>query len=325
MAEKRIAVVRFSALGDVALLWPVLRQVAESYPDYKITFFTRPAFLRHLPDHPGIEKVGLDVDTSYASPVSLFLFWWGWLRGTYPEAWVDAHAHVRTQTGTWLAARFGARVGKLEKHRALRKAFLAKKVEQLPAMQENYADAFAQAGFPIVWPVALPSTSRPSSDILLIAPFAAHESKRWPLESAYALVVWWQELGGKAILMGHFSEIDQWNGPDIEFARPDQEASLWEKAAVAVVTDSANQHLAALHGTPSVTLWMGTAPEAGFVPAHSGGQEHVQPSGISCSPCSIYGTSRCSRGDFACRQLPLNQIQKAIAKVARTDLPLHAL
>ena len=325
MAEKRIAVVRFSALGDVALLWPVLCQVAQSYPDYKITFFTRPAFLDHLPDHPGIEKVGLDVDHAYASPVSLFLFWWGWLRSTYPEAWVDAHAHLRTRSGTWLAARFSARVGKLEKHRALRKAFLEKKVQQLPLVQESYANAFAQAGFPIEWPIALPNASRPLSSTLLLAPFAAHESKRIPLETAYALAAWWQGLGGAVVLMGHCSEIDGWNGPNVLFARPDQEASLWAEAAVAVVMDSANQHLASLLGTPSVTVWMGTAPEAGFVPIHSGEQEHVQPTGLACFPCSIYGTSKCSRGDFACQQIPLDQIQKAIVKVARTDLPLHAL
>ena len=97
------------------------------------------------------------------------------------------------------------------------------------------------------------------------------------------------------------------------------------RAAVAVVTDSANQHLAALHGTPSVTLWMGTAPEAGFVPYHPGLTAHVRPGDLACTPCSIYGTSTCSRGDFACRKLSTQDIADAIRRVARTDLDLSAL
>ncbi|NDH90507.1 MAG: hypothetical protein EBZ22_06445, partial [Flavobacteriia bacterium] len=85
MQEKRIAVARFSALGDVLLLWPVLEAVAAAYPGYKLTLFTRPAFLPHLPEHPGIQKVGLDIDVSHAGLGAQFFFWWGWFRSTYPE------------------------------------------------------------------------------------------------------------------------------------------------------------------------------------------------------------------------------------------------
>ncbi|NDD50884.1 MAG: hypothetical protein EBZ34_05600 [Flavobacteriia bacterium] len=74
MQEKRIAVARFSALGDVLLLWPVLEAVAAAYPGYKLTLFTRPAFLPHLPEHPGIQKVGLDIDGSHAGLGAQFFF-----------------------------------------------------------------------------------------------------------------------------------------------------------------------------------------------------------------------------------------------------------
>ena len=67
MPSPRIAVVRFSALGDVVLLWPVLCALSEAHPTHRITFFTRPRIAEHLPTHPNIEVVGLDVDQAYAS------------------------------------------------------------------------------------------------------------------------------------------------------------------------------------------------------------------------------------------------------------------
>lgn len=73
MPSPRIAVVRFSALGDVVLLWPVLCALSEAHPTHRITFFTRPRIAEHLPTHPNIEVVGLDVDQAYASPVALFI------------------------------------------------------------------------------------------------------------------------------------------------------------------------------------------------------------------------------------------------------------
>ena len=39
--RKQLLVIRFSALGDVAMLAPLLRQVAESYPDWDFTMLSR--------------------------------------------------------------------------------------------------------------------------------------------------------------------------------------------------------------------------------------------------------------------------------------------
>ncbi|NQW25924.1 MAG: glycosyltransferase family 9 protein [Cryomorphaceae bacterium] len=322
MQNQRIAVVRFSALGDVLLLWPVIEAVANAYPSVRLTFFTRPRFLVHLPEHPQIEKVGLDVDKTYGNPFSLQLFWWGWLRSSYPVAWVDAHSHMRTRMGTWLAARFGAQIGRLQKHRGARKAYLRRERSSLPPVQSCYAEAFAEAGFPISWPVSRQVAPRNMSTNLLLAPFAAHASKRWNLEDAYTLATWWKGCGGTVTLMGQEEEVATWQGPEVLYSSPAQEAQIWPSAAVAVVMDSANQHLAALYQTPCVTLWMGTSPEAGFVPYNSSPAQHLVPHGLTCAPCSIYGTSTCSRGDFACRDHSIEAIKKAIQQVAQTGLVL---
>ena len=45
-AKKRILVVRFSALGDVAMTLPVVYSLARQYPDVEIDFVTTPFFAR---------------------------------------------------------------------------------------------------------------------------------------------------------------------------------------------------------------------------------------------------------------------------------------
>ena len=323
MQEKRIAVARFSALGDVLLLWPVLEAVAAAYPGYKLTLFTRPAFLPHLPEHPGIQKVGLDIDGSHAGLGAQFFFWWGWFRSTYPEVWVDAHAHLRTALPTWMARRFGARIGRLNKYRPQRAAFLRGELEALPPVQSSYAALFAEVGFPISWPpVDVQIAVRAPSPVLLLAPFSAQRTKCMPLSTASELARRWADAGGEVVLLGSPTECSTWPGPPVQTIPQSAERAFWQTAAAAVVTDSANQHLAALHGTPSVTLWTGTSPRAGFGPVQSAPHIDLQPEGLDCHPCSIFGQSACARGDFACQSVPLEKIWAAIAQVARTEVPL---
>lgn len=44
MAAKHIMVLRFSALGDVAMCLPVLRCLVQTYPELRITVVTRKRF-----------------------------------------------------------------------------------------------------------------------------------------------------------------------------------------------------------------------------------------------------------------------------------------
>ena len=323
MQEKRIAVVRFSALGDVLLLWPVVEAVARNYPTYKISFFTRLEYIPHLPQNPGIQVVGLDFKDRHSGIVSQFFFWWGWLRSTYPEVWVDAHAHLRTLLPTWLAKRFGARISRLNKHRSERRAFLQGKISVLPSVQASYAEQFTKVGFPISWPLERSmGKDREVNSVLLLAPFSAQPTKCMPLSTAYSLANRWMKTGGTVVLLGSSEERASWVGPIVKQISQHEEWTYWTTAAAAIVTDSANQHLAALHGIPSVTVWAGTSPRAGFSPHQNTAHMDVEPEGLDCHPCSIYGKSTCLRGDFACKTTPVQKIWDALVAVARTELPL---
>ena len=59
---KHILVIRFSAMGDVALTIPALLSVVETHPEVSITFISRPFYASFIPSHPRIKSVGIDVD-----------------------------------------------------------------------------------------------------------------------------------------------------------------------------------------------------------------------------------------------------------------------
>ena len=61
-----ILIIRFSALGDVAMTVPVISSLAKQYPDLKITVLSRPfarAFLENLA--PNVNFIGIDLKVDY--------------------------------------------------------------------------------------------------------------------------------------------------------------------------------------------------------------------------------------------------------------------
>ena len=60
--SKHILVIRFSAMGDVALTIPALLSVVEAHPQVTITFISRPFYASFIPSHPRINSVGIEVD-----------------------------------------------------------------------------------------------------------------------------------------------------------------------------------------------------------------------------------------------------------------------
>ena len=64
MRREHILVMRFSALGDVAMIVPVVYSVAMKYPSVRITVLSRP-FARAFFDHlaPNVDFMSADVKT----------------------------------------------------------------------------------------------------------------------------------------------------------------------------------------------------------------------------------------------------------------------
>lgn len=63
--------------------------------------------------------------------------------------------------------------------------------------------------------------------------------------------------------------------------------------------DSANMHLAAIAGAPTLSIWGATHPFAGFT-AWRQPKESMLGAEMECRPCSVFGDRPCRYGDYRC-------------------------
>lgn len=351
---KKILLLRFSAMGDVVLLVPVLRSLVAAHNDVEVTVTTRPRFASFF---AGIERVKVfeaDVDHEFTGFFGLRgLFRVLLARANYSVV-IDLHDHVRTMMLRNLFKLAGKRVVVFRKGRAEKNAFVRKEKKITKPLQhtvDRYRNAFKEAGFdfPMVagpWLLAPEESKTKVADWLTayqitkkekwigIAPFALHTSKIWPLANYPSLM--------EALIKKYNSRIFLFGGGEKEIAyfqdvqllfpnhcvvvagqlKMPEEIALMHQLDLMLCTDSSNMHLAALSGTPLLSIWGGTHPDVGFSPYGKGKESILQISRdeLPCRPCSVFGTETCHRGDFAClNHIQSQDILNAIEKVMRVQ------
>ncbi|MCR4603082.1 MAG: glycosyltransferase family 9 protein [Prevotella sp.] len=331
MKRKHILVIRFSALGDVAMMVPVVYSLAMQYPDVRITVLSR-SFARSFFEDlsPNVNFMEADLKGEYHGVKGLNSLYRRLVAKQFTHV-ADLHNVLRSE---YLRFRFNMgrfRVEHINKHRKLRRRLVSKAKswqEPLPTSFESYLDVFRRLGFPIdnpsfvsIFPPdggnlnMLPAAIGPKRSWehwIGVAPFAAHPGKVYPIEKMEQVLARLLEAYPKAriFLFGRGRDEDQlfprWVaqmprcvnvGHYLENMH--QELILMSHLDVMLSMDSANMHMASLTGTPVVSVWGATDPRAGFMGWRQQAQNAI---GIDlpCRPCSIYGQKPCKRGDYAC-------------------------
>lgn len=153
MHHQHLLVIRFSALGDVAMTVPIVWALARQYPQLRITvlsrFSSRPFFEGIAPN---VNFMGADFKHEYHGVKGLNALYRR-LVAKQLTAVADLHSVLRSN---YLRIRFrmgNYPVAHIDKHRDLRHRLTApqpKKVLQpIPTSFQNYIDVFARLGFPI--------------------------------------------------------------------------------------------------------------------------------------------------------------------------------
>ena len=330
MKKEHLLVIRFSALGDVAMTVPVVYALAQQYPDVRITVLSR-NFARPLFDDllPNINFMEADLKREYHGITGLNSLYRRLLAKQF-TAIADLHSVLRS---SYLRMRFNLdhyKVAHIDKHRKDRRRITSssnKQLIQLPTSFQNYADVFARLGYPVnvqfrsifsedggdmnLLPESLP---RPTvgQPCIGIAPFAAHEGKIYPVRLMEQVV---EQLLAKhpdtrIYLFGKGQREDEtfpkWCAAHPQCVYVSQhlnnlrdELILMSHLQVMVSMDSANMHLASLVATPVVSVWGATHPFTGFMAWNQSPENAIQIP-LECRPCSIYGQKPCLRGDYAC-------------------------
>ena len=329
--RKHILVIRFSALGDVAMTVPVVYALAMQYPDVRITVLSRP-FARQFFDDlaPNVSFMAADLNSEYHGVRGLNALYRRLVAKQFTHV-ADLHNVLRSD---FLRLRFNIgrfHVEHINKHRRQRRQLVSRSAlhqAPLPTSFQNYLDVFSRLGFPIEHPTftslfppeggnlnLLPAAIGPKRSWehwIGIAPFAAHKGKVYPPEQMQQVIAKLCQLYPRCriFFFGRGRQESRyfplWSqqmpqctevGPLLETMH--QELILMSHLDVMLSMDSANQHLASLTATPVVSVWGATHPHAGFMgwrqaPANAIGID------MDCRPCSIYGQKPCRRGDYAC-------------------------
>ena len=69
---KHILVIRFSAMGDVAMMVPVLRAITQQYPELKITVLTKPFFKPFFRDLENVTVFTADLKGKYKGAFGIY-------------------------------------------------------------------------------------------------------------------------------------------------------------------------------------------------------------------------------------------------------------
>ncbi len=346
-----LLIIRFSAIGDVAMTVPVIDSLARQYPDDCFTVVSQsslaPLYAYCLDN---VNFIGVNLKTDYKGMAGMYRLYRE-LSVQKIDAFADLHDVLRTKLLRILFRLSRARVRHIDKGRKEKRQLTRKKdkvLHQLKPSTERYADVFRALGKPV--DVAFHSLFSTSQEIpakiiditgdkrgkwIGIAPFAKHQWKTYPLEKTEELIAYFTSQEDIEIFLfggsGKEQELlENWSTkyPHVTSIAGrllmGEELVLMSHLDVMFSMDSANMHLASLTATPVVSVWGATHPYAGF---YGYGQqiENAVQIDLSCRPCSVYGNKPCYRKDTACLmdlspQKVIDQIEKVIAGNKKTGV-----
>ncbi|MBP6041003.1 MAG: glycosyltransferase family 9 protein [Flavobacterium sp.] len=282
---------RLSAMGDVAMTVPVLRALAQRYPELKLTVITRPFFQPFFKDIPNLHFFAFDAKARHKGILGLWRLYQD-LKRLKIDAFADLHNVLRSKAVRSLFALNGKKIAFVDKGRAEKKALTRaenKIFQPLTTMFERHQLVFESLGFPIdlsrpQFPVKA-KISQPEfvtivsqfNTLIGIAPFAQYDSKVYPLDLMQEVIDTLAQNQEHTIFLfgggqNEKEQLDNLKGEKnnvINMAGKvpfTAELDLISNLDVMLSMDSGNGHIAAMLGVPVVTLWGATHPYAGFLP-----------------------------------------------------------
>jgi heptosyltransferase-2 len=340
---KKILILRYSSLGDVALANPLLDRLWQAWPDSEIYFATKKNYAPVVASHPGLSGViplegrGLGAFWGHLSR----------LRDLQPALVLDLHDSLRTRLFLLFLGK--ARVLVYDKE-AVQRRLIVRKVRREESLHTiiKYLKVLEPLGFRpasrINFEIYAPKKSHSfvrefmerkkisSSQIVVgLGPGAKWATKRWSLERyaelASRLV---EDYRCQLFWFGSWEEIplihkiqSRMRGTTLErgFCVPEnysleQSLALLSRCEIFIGNDSGLTHLASGRGCRVVVLYGSTASSLGFEPW--GPHSVVEVAGLDCRPCDVHGKAACPLGHFKCMEdLTVDLVEGAVKRSLR--------
>ena len=340
---QHIAVIRLSAMGDVAMIVPVIRAFVEQNPNVKITVVSRPFFKPFFNGIPNVNFFSVDVKGRHKGLKGLLKLHSD-LKKLNIDAVVDLHNVLRSQILRTLFALSGKKVVYTDKGRAEKRALTRsqdKIFSPIKTMVERHVDTFEKLGFRVdVSQPKFPEKAILSPEIIKIsndkvhqkwigiAPFAQYESKVYPTDLMQQVI---NELASNTntklfLFGGGNNEIEILNSyasqkPNVINVagklKLHQELDLISNLDLMLSMDSGNAHIAAMLGVKVITLWGSTHPFSGFSPFNQPLENGLvsDRKKFPKLPTSVYGNKKVEGYEDAMRTISPKSVIDLIQKL----------
>lgn len=322
----KIVVTRFSALGDIAITIPVVREMAIQNPEHQFYMVSMPMVAPLFRELPNLTFIAFDKKGRHKGWVGILRIF-NELRRLHVDAIADLHDVLRTKVLRTLFQISGKQVAFIDKGRLEKKILIKKGYKQthpLTLTTERYKTVFEKLGLNKVdlRNFSFNITSKPIDrelDLLFgkkqgkwigIAPFAQHQGKQLPVSTIEQVIAYFSRKGDMMLFLFGAGktegiQLQQWakkfsnvfsiaNRFEI-----DEEVLLMKRLDIMLTMDSANLHLASLVSVPVISIWGATHPYAGFYGLNQSEDMIIQRE-LACRPCSIYGNKPCRFGTYEC-------------------------
>jgi ADP-heptose:LPS heptosyltransferase len=319
---KTTLILRFSAMGDVAIAASVMKEVAAQNPDTHFVFATRAFFAPFFEEIPNLELFLLDFEGKYKGVEGvrgvkgvngIFRLYKDLKKNYKIDAVADLHDVLRSKLLTLLFRWSFKKIktatickGRREK----RGLCYEKKQNKAPLKPtwQRYVDVFQKLKIKTeVTPKTILFNPEKVKKIG-VSPFAQHKGKIYPpelLEKMLELLHKDYEIylfgGGK----NEQKLCEQWQAKFENVYSLVGKYSLREELNfistldVMFSMDSSGMHLASLCNIPCVSIWGATHPYSGFVGFGQEKNPQIQLE-LPCRPCSVYGNKPCKFKDYRC-------------------------
>lgn len=338
--QKHILVIRLSAMGDVAMTAVVIKAFVAQNPDTKITMLSR-AFLKPIfEDIPNVNFYAADTKGKHKGILGIYKLYKE-LKTLNIDAVADLHNVMRSKLLNFFFGKTPSAT--LDKGRAEKKALVAienKVFKQLKTTHERYADVFRELGYTIDLSKLTFAPAKTlnqnlakiigntENKLIGIAPFAQHKSKWYPLDLMEKIIETLSENQNTKILLfgGGEEEISQLNVIASKSKntvciagkiRLKEELLLISNLDCMLSMDSGNGHFSALYGVPTITLWGGTHPYAGFRPFHQPKENSFTPNlkKYPHIPYSVYGNKMLDGYEDAMRTIEPKSVSNRVLEI----------
>ena len=338
--SNHIAIIRLSAMGDVAMTVPVIRALAHQNNDLQITVVSRPFFEPFFANINNVNFFAVDLQNRHKGIFGIFRLFLD-LKKLEIDCFADFHNVLRSKIVRKLFWLCGTKTAFTDKGRAEKKRLTKAKnkvFEPIKSMFERHKETLQKLSLDVDLSepcfaeksnlsekIVAISGKKENNNWVGIAPFAQYQSKIYPVDLMQKVV---DQLATnpetKIFLFGGGNE-------EIEFLQTfisnhknivvvagqlpfADELKLISNLDVMLSMDSGNAHIAAMLGTKVITLWGATHPYAGFAPFNQPPENclvadrNLYPK----LPTSVYGNKVVKGYQYAMRTIRVDVVVAAI-------------